>query len=88
MALGLGLSVSTADAAPVSGLSGPKSDPAASSAVEKTYWVVRCRYSKHYHKRVCRRVWVEPKRYYHVRPHYGFRYHYHRPHRYYRYRSW
>lgn len=81
----LGFAATGASAAPLSGLAGPKADPANASAVERTYWVSKCHY-KHGH-RYCHRVWVAPKRVYR---HYNRPYvnhFYHRPHRYHHYRG-
>ncbi|MGE0700716.1 MAG: hypothetical protein AB7O57_16575 [Hyphomicrobiaceae bacterium] len=56
-ALLAGLVVSGAEAAPAgSALTPLKTLPEASSAVEKTYWVVRCHYR--HHRKYCHRVWV------------------------------
>ncbi|MFM9938522.1 MAG: hypothetical protein ACKVP7_03375 [Hyphomicrobiaceae bacterium] len=57
--LALGLAATTAAAAPTgSGLGGLKTDAAAASAVEKTYWTVRCHYHRGY--KHCNRIWVTP----------------------------
>ncbi len=59
MGLAVGLAATAAGAAPVgSGLGDLKNDPAAASAVEKTYWAVRCHYHRGY--KHCNRVWVAP----------------------------
>lgn len=58
-----GLTVTGAQAAPAGGgLTPLKSVPAAASAVEKTYWVVKCYYK--WGKKHCHRVWVKPHRHY------------------------
>ena len=57
IALAAGLAVSSASAAPAGGaLPALKALPEAATAVEKTYWVVRCHGHGHYRK--CHRVWV------------------------------
>jgi hypothetical protein len=79
--LALAAAAGTANAAPSgSGLGDLKGDAAATTAVEKAYWSVRC----HWHRghKVCHRVWVRPHVY--VAPpylyfgpsrHYGYRHH-------------
>ena len=61
IAVTAGLAVSSATAAPAGGTLGAlKALPEASSAVEKTYWVRRCHWTRWGHR--CHRVWVSPRR--------------------------
>ena len=85
VAVAIGLTAGSAQAAPAGGgLGGLENDPAASSAAEKTYWSRQCEWR--YGHRHCWQVWVQPNRWWGHRHHYNShrwdrRHHWQRHHR-------